>query len=192
MADIDICLKTAIEALANQTKLAIENGDASLGTIIDSNYTELTEKINALTSENLADQLAALKALVETLDLDEDNSVVNDLLNIKGIAEQALDAALTAGANADAANEKADNLLSQLASYQKATDQKIATLNTKVGNHAKAIASLQECCNNAVTQADVDSAIQANNDKICLALNEGVAAFTAILNGTETTQGDIV
>jgi capsule polysaccharide export protein KpsE/RkpR len=190
MADIDVCLKAAIEQLATQTKLAIENGDAALNTIIDDNYQDLLDKINALTSENLADQLAALKALVDSLDLDEDSSVVNDLLNIKSIAEQALDAALTAGENADAANTKADNLLTQLASYQTSVDTQLGTINTTLSNHADAIAALQACCNDAVTQADIDNSIQTNNDKICTALNEAVATFTNILNGSTGGSGD--
>lgn len=192
MADIDICLKTAIEELATQTKIAIENGDATLATAIDANYTELKGLIDALTSENLADQLAALKSLVDSLDLDKDSSVVNDLLAIKDIAEQALDAAVTAGTNADAANAKADSLLSQLASYQTATDTRLAKIDSTLANHTRAIADLQACCDSVVTQADVDAAILANNDKICLALNEGIASFTNILNGTTDAGGDIV
>jgi uncharacterized FlgJ-related protein len=189
----DELLKQVMVQIAQDTRAAIERGDAKLKVSIDSNYAELSTKLNGLMDQDLSNQIAILKELLDALD----GETVENLLQLKGLAEQAL-------ASAIEGNIKSDTTLVKIADLQTTYNEYVAKQGKYEVSIANELSSLQEsvtilraCCETAIKESDVIRLIEENNNLFYKACTAAGDAFSTIMNKTGTTEpvtivGDII
>ena len=192
----EVVMVEALNAMAVATKQAICKSLADSIVYTDTEVASINSRLDAIDSQDTLSKIAALKSLVDSLDLNIDGSVVNDLLAIKALAESAQASATSAlasanDAKADALEAKTDVLaVSQsLASFQ-------TSINATIASHESRISSLENALANLPASSGTDIATvtaiatTVAQDEVCKSatrlaagLTAGVAAFIATLEG---------
>jgi chromosome segregation ATPase len=131
----------SLNQIAVATKAAICKSQADSQAYTDSQIAVINTHLANIDSQDTLTKINALKQLVETLDLDTDGSIVDNLLDIKDLATAAQAAAAAAQAAATAAQGSAsqavaDALAAQqaLAAFQISVNNSIASLEARVSN----------------------------------------------------------
>jgi chromosome segregation ATPase len=134
-----VILVESINQMAVATKAAICKSLKDSRNYTDSQIAVITAQLEAIDSQDTLNKVNALKALVETLDLDTDGSIVDNLLDIKSLADSAKTAADAATAAAAAAQGAASQAVADalacsqaLASFQISVNTSIAALESRV------------------------------------------------------------
>jgi uncharacterized phage infection (PIP) family protein YhgE len=200
---IDASLKEMGEIVKDQVCKVAQEGKL----YTDQEAVKLQQQIDALTgSADNSQKIQELVDLINTLDIDEDGSILNDLLAIKAIAE---------AAKQDAADAKSESAATKAAfdAYRDSNNATVTALQASVnslsavtGQHTQSISSLQQ--DFADLKALVESlpttvgltisevakmisdAICAQNKKVVAAFESGMAAFRSTMEGPCPVEGE--
>jgi hypothetical protein len=201
----EVVMVEALNAMALATKQAICKSLVDSVIYTDSEVAAINTRLDAIDSQDTLSKIAALKSLVDSLDLDVDGSVVNDLLSIKALAESAQASATNAlakatSASADATKASQDVLaVSQaLAGFQTSVNNSIAGLTSRVSTLESSLSTLADTVANlptgGLTEAQAVALAQAeickNNVKMANGLSSAVASFIATMEGPCPIAGD--
>jgi len=178
----EVFINESLEALAVATLAAITRGDATISEQFGNITTQLQNQIDSLVNDSAsAEKLKSLIELVNSLDLNTDGSIVNDLLAIKSIADNALEIGSVAEAKSDDALERTLVLREDLIQYK---SNNIAIFDS----FRSSIATLESTLNDIylkilekTSKQDVWDLIGTNNKRIEAGFRAGVAAFSAIM-----------
>ena len=188
-------LNKVLTTLAFETKNAIERGDLALRDDFNAGYADLNTKIAGLLDQDLANQIATIKELIDNLD----GSVVQDLLALKGLAEQALETAISADTKADGNTVEIDKLKTLYEEYVKQQDEKWNNVNAAITAGESAIIELQKCCEDVLKLSDVEAMFTEYNDYFMKACSSAVDTFASIMrsypanpNTNPVPSGDII
>jgi hypothetical protein len=189
----DELLKQVMVQIAQDTRAAIERGDAKLKVSVDSNYVELSTKLNGLVDQDLSNQIAILKELLDALDGD----TVENLLQLKGLAEQALALAIEGNVKSDTALAKIADLQQAYIDYVAQQEKYEAAVASDIKALYANVLTLTACCDSAIKAADVERMIDENNTLFYKACTAAGDAFSAIIKQTGTSapvtiSGDII
>lgn len=207
----EVVLVEALNSMAVATKSAICQSLADSKSYTDSQVAAINAQLTALDSQDTLTKINSLKALVETLDLDTDGSIVDNLLDIKDLADAAKTAADAAQASATAAQGAASQAVADalacsqaLASFQISVntslanlEARVSTLESQVGGFDSristvedSVAQLQSSINN-ITFPEVGTNVEEvrtiAQDEICknnVRLAAGLATAVAAWSAT--------
>lgn len=196
----EVVMMDALTQMATLTKSAICKSLADSKSYTDAEVAGIQSQIDALSSEDVIAQITALKSLVDTLDLDVDGSVVNDLLSIKALAESAQAAATNALATANTASSDATTarqdvlaISQSLANFQTSVNSTISSHESRISELEGTVADLTatiEGISTGTGGTDVATVTAIAQEQACaiakkmqLGISAGLVAFAEVMNG---------
>ena len=192
---------TAVNArICDEAKNAKDYTDAEILVIktdLQSKIDGLTTDVTNLVNQDTLDKINALKTLVETLDTDNDGSIVDTLLEIKTVADSALEVANEAKTIAESAKTTSESALTESNSAKSIANTAQAKANENASDLVTVKSDIESLKSNTNTSVGltVGEVTEIAEAKVCelaknikTGLDAGVTAFMTELNKSCTVE----